>query len=64
MKLCFDTILQSKLGYENSDAGCIKCWRRPHLARQLQVPRLCSSRTSSTLSCPHTQWRSWNRFLL
>jgi len=31
MELCFDAILHSKLGNENSDAGHIKCWRGSHV---------------------------------
>jgi len=42
MELRFDSILRSKLGNENSDAGHIKCSRGPHLARGPQVPHTCS----------------------
>ena len=38
----FDTMLCSLLGNENSNAGHIKCSRRPHLARGSQVPHPCS----------------------
>jgi len=38
MELRFDAILHYKLGNENSDAGHIKCWRRP------QVSHPCAKR--------------------
>jgi len=41
MELRFDTILFSKSGNENSDAGRVKCLRGPHLARRAQIPHIC-----------------------
>jgi len=41
MELCFDTILYSKLGNGNSDAGHINCSRWLHLACRPQVPYPC-----------------------
>jgi len=37
MELRFDVMLNSNIGNENSNAGHIKCSRRPHLARAAQV---------------------------
>jgi len=41
MEFGFDAMLYSKLGNKNSDAGHIKCSRRPDLAQGLQVPHPC-----------------------
>jgi len=38
MELCFGAILRSYLGYENSDAGHIKCSQGLRLAPGLQIP--------------------------
>ena len=48
MEFRFEAMLYSNLGKENSDAGHIKCSRRPHLARGPQVPHPWLTRTRRT----------------
>jgi len=51
MELRFDTLLESKLGNENSDAGHIKCTRGLHLASGPQVRHPWITERQVVLSC-------------